>query len=84
MWAPGFTFARRAARRSITWMTICVSGFPSPSHSTRAPRRWRASRSVSANRFSQRAAVLRLLSGDSGGRAREDVEVSDLELTSTN
>src|SRR6267378_202951 len=39
MWTPGFTFARLATRRIITWMTFCVSGCPCLSQSTRVPRR---------------------------------------------
>ena len=30
------TLARRATRRTITWTLCCVSGFPSPLHTTRA------------------------------------------------
>ena len=48
---PRFTFARLAVRRTNTWMTFCVSGFPVPSQSTRGPRRCRASRKASVNRL---------------------------------
>ena len=38
---PGFTFVRLATR-IVTWMTFCVSGWPSLSQRTRAQRRCRA------------------------------------------